>query len=62
MDKNTRVKRSYTLTNELDELLKKLAQKNGVSKTAIIEIAVREKADRQGVTLNSESNEGVAPV
>jgi predicted transcriptional regulator len=37
------------LTQHADDLLTKLAEKHGVSKTAIIEMAIREKAEREKV-------------
>ena len=40
---------SVRLTDHADELLAKLAEKHGVSKAAIIEMAIREKAERDGV-------------
>jgi predicted transcriptional regulator len=40
---------SLRLTSEAKRLLQLLAQKTGVSMAAIIEIAIREKAKREGV-------------
>lgn len=42
-------KRSYTLTDEADRLLNAIAKKMGISKTAVLEIAIREKAKREVV-------------
>lgn len=61
MSKKTRVKRSYALTDEADKLLEKMADKNGVSKSAMLEFIIRYAAKNQDVTLDNESNEGVAP-
>lgn len=55
MRQKTKVKRSYTLTDNADELLVKMAKKNGLSKSAVIEIAIRNEAERQGVSLESKS-------
>jgi len=44
-----RVKRSYALTDEADKLLGKMADKNGISKSAVLEIIIREAAKNQGV-------------
>lgn len=41
-DKTKRVKRSYTITEEGDEIMEKYAAMMGVSKTAILEMALRE--------------------
>ena len=40
---------SYRLTPEVKRLIAKLAKALGVTRAAIIELAVREKADRDGV-------------
>lgn len=50
MRKITRVKRSYTMSLQADELLKRLAIKNGVSKSAILEICIRNEAKSQNVS------------
>lgn len=42
-----KVKASFNLTDECRGLLKQMAQKFGVTQTAIIELAVREKAQRE---------------
>ncbi len=47
MDK--KIKTSYGLTARCKRLLKLLADKHGVSQTDVIEMAVREKAEREGV-------------
>lgn len=44
-----KLKTSYGLTEECKRLLKALADKLGVNRTAIIEMAVREKAHREDV-------------
>jgi len=49
MDK--KVKRSYTITDSADALLAQLAIKNGVSKTAILELLIRKEAREQGVEI-----------
>jgi hypothetical protein len=49
MDKKLKVKRSYTLTDEADELIEKIALKNGISKSAVLEIIIRESAKNYGV-------------
>lgn len=38
---------SFRLTEEAQKLLKQLADANGVTLTAIVELAIREKAERQ---------------
>lgn len=47
-----KIKTSFTLTESASKLLKLLAKKLGVSQTAIIEIAVRRLADKEGVSLD----------
>ena len=49
MDKKLKVKRSYTLTDEADELIEKITLKNGISKSAVLEIIIRESAKNYGV-------------
>lgn len=51
MNKKLRVKRSYTITDEADKLLEAIAQKNGISKSAMLELIIRESAKNQGVTI-----------
>ncbi len=41
-DKTKRVKRSYTITEEGDQIMEKYAAILGVSKTAVLEMALRE--------------------
>lgn len=45
-------KRSFTLTDTADMLLEVLAEKMGISKTAVLEIAIRDYAQQQGVQLS----------
>lgn len=52
MSKKTRVKRSYALTDNADKLLETMADKNGVSKSAMLELIIRESAKNQGVSLD----------
>ena len=40
---------SLRLTQHADDLLTKLAEKHGVSKASIIEMAIRAKAERDGI-------------
>lgn len=40
-------KASFNLTDECRRLLKQLAEQHGVTQTAIVELAVREKARRE---------------
>ena len=49
MSSDHRKKTSITLTGEAIRLLGLLAVSNGVSKSAVIELAIREKAKREGV-------------
>ncbi len=42
-------------TQDAVELLKGLAQKNGLSQAGVVELAIREKAAREGVKLESKS-------
>jgi hypothetical protein len=42
---------SLRLTAEAQELLRLLAEKRGISKTAMLEILLREKADDEGVSV-----------
>lgn len=44
----TKRKRSYTLTDEVDEYMQLIADKLGISKTAVIEISVRRMAEVEG--------------
>lgn len=57
-----KVKRSYMLTVDADELLRKLAELNGVNMTAIIELAIRQMAKDQGVATAPDSDATVGPV
>ena len=45
----TRQSSSLRLTPEAKRLLRALAQRSGMSMTAVLEILVREQADRKGV-------------
>ena len=47
---STRKKRSFTLTEEADALLDKLSEKYGISKTAVLEILIRERAKAEDVS------------
>lgn len=40
---------SYTLSENAKQLLAKIAAKNGISRTAMLEILIREKAKQEGV-------------
>ena len=42
---------SLRLTSEAQELLRLLAQKRGISKTAMLEILLRERADEEGISV-----------
>ncbi len=42
---------SLRLTAEAQELLRLLAEKRGISKTAMLEILLRERADDEGVSV-----------
>jgi hypothetical protein len=53
MSTKNRVKRSYTLTEDADKLLEKMADKNGISKSAALEIAIRNEAKNQGVAIDN---------
>jgi hypothetical protein len=41
---------SYRISDEGKRLIKLLAQRLGVSETAVVEMAVREMAEKRGVT------------
>lgn len=45
-----RKKRSFTLSSQADELLEAIAEELGISKTAVLEIAIREKAERTNIS------------
>jgi hypothetical protein len=45
----TKTQISLRLTAEAQELLRQLAEKRGISKTAMMEILLRERADEEGV-------------
>jgi len=49
-------KRSYTLTDDADTLLEMMAIKNGISKSAILEIAIRNEAKKQEVTIDKKTS------
>lgn len=49
----TKKKRSYTLTDQADELLNLIADALGVSKSAVLELAIREKAANLNIVLDS---------
>jgi hypothetical protein len=40
---------NMNLTKEGRTLLERLAQKSGISMTAVVELAIREKAEKQGI-------------
>lgn len=42
-------KRSYTLTEQADDIITAIADRLGISKTAVIEISVREKFENLGM-------------
>lgn len=44
-----RNKRSFTLSDDADQLMILLAAKLGISKTAVLELAIREKAERERI-------------
>lgn len=46
-------KRSFRLTPAADALLEALAQKKGLSKTAVLETLIRDEAKREKITLPS---------
>lgn len=46
-------KRSFRLTETADALLQSLADKKGLSKTAVLEILIRDEAKREGVTVST---------
>lgn len=46
-------KTSFTLSEEAKQLLELLAQKQGVSQTAYLEITIREKARQENISINS---------
>ena len=50
MEKLVKYKTSFRLTAELLALLTRLARHFGTSRASMLEIAVREKAKRDGVT------------
>lgn len=43
-------KRSYTLTDQADNLITNVASTLGISKTSVIEISVREKAETMRIS------------
>lgn len=43
------MKTSFSLSEEALRLLKLIAEKNGISKTAVLEIIIREKAKAENV-------------
>ena len=53
-------KASFNLTDECRRLLKEMAQSHGVTQTAIIELAVREKAQREAKN-DSHADRSVPP-
>lgn len=44
-------KRSYTLTDQADNLITSVADALGISKTSVIEISVREKAETMKILI-----------
>jgi predicted transcriptional regulator len=52
---------SLRLSDDAQLLLRGLAESLGTSKTAVLEIAIREKAKREGITLESVAPVGGAP-
>ena len=55
-----KIKASFNLTDECRGLLKSMAQSLGVTQTAIIELAVREKAQREAKN-DSHADRSVPP-
>jgi len=55
--RSTMVKKhiSYRISEEGKQLIKALAQRLGVSETAIVEMAVREMAEKRGVKIEQEA-------
>ena len=50
----TKLHSTYRLSEDAKELMKIMAQRLGLNQTAILEIAVREKAERMGVKLEKD--------
>ena len=48
-NKPVKTEYSFNLTDEADKLLGKMADKNGISKSAVLEIIIREAAKNQGI-------------
>lgn len=51
-------KRSYTLTDHADVLIEAMAAALGISKTAVLELAIREKAASLGIALPPDTVTG----
>jgi predicted DNA-binding protein len=48
---SNKIQTAFRLSEEVKQLLRLLADKNGVSMSAIIELTVRQMADEQGVVI-----------
>ena len=46
---NTKKRTSYNLSEQAKQLLAKLAEKYGISQTAMLEVLIREKAKQEDV-------------
>ena len=46
---STKNKRSFRLTDDADKLLGRLAQRKGLSKTAVLETLIRDEAKRESL-------------
>lgn len=49
----SKTKTSFTLTDEAKRLLELLAKQLGISQTGVIEIAIREQAEKRGIKIES---------
>lgn len=52
--------KSFRLTEDAEKLLEGLSQKMGVKHTGVMEIAIRQMAEREGVKAETRAKEAVA--
>lgn len=57
---DTKRTRSFRLTDEADNLLQGIADKFGISKTAMLEVIIRDRAKQEKVTVTPVTPDTVA--
>lgn len=52
-----KIRKSFRLSQDADNILKNLSDKLGISETSIIELAIREKAAQLNVSLTTQETQ-----